>query len=369
MEKKLTNFFILNLFLERNISNTIKLRGENVKKKSLLYILIAIILIVAMGCQKDTVETDVVEMDTVDEDVVDTDPINVKFYYQDGTPALTVAKLASENPIIDEMVTIDYEMQNAPDLLVASILKEEADIAIVPSNLAAQAFNKDLSYKILGTSTWGTMYLASSEDINGFEELKGKEIYTFGKGLTPDLVLRYVLANNDIDPDEDVEIVYLNSAQEMGPAFLSGKTDLAVLPEPLLSTVMIKKEDVKILYDLNEEWSKISGAEKGFPQASLIIKEDLIENNSDFVDAFIKEYEASRLWAAENPAELAEYAEELEIGVAKEIIESGIRWTNPESFKIGDNLEEYKVYYQAIIDFAPDFIGGKIPGEELYYKE
>lgn len=324
------------------------------KKKHLLYILLAIISIIAIGCQK--------------EEITEIEPKNFKFYYPDGTPALTVAKLAKEKPEIYENIRIDYELQKSPDLLVSKILKEEADIAIVPSNLAAQAFNKELSYKILGTPTWGAMYLTSTRDIDSFEELKGEEIYAFGKGLTPDLVLRYVLANNGIDPDSDVNISYLNSAQEMGPAFLSGKTDLALLPEPLLSVITMKKEDAKVVLDLNSEWGTVAGVEKGFPQSSLIIKEELIEENGEFVENFIKEYEASRKWAIENMDKLSEYAEELDIGVAKDIIEKGIIWTNPQDFHIEDSIGEYEAYYRAILDFAPDFIGGKVPGEEIYFE-
>lgn len=324
------------------------------KRKFVLYILIAIISMTAIGCKR--------------EEIIATDPINLKFYYQDGTPALTVAKLAKENPEIHENIRIDYEMQKSPDLLVAELLKEGADIAIVPSNLAAQVFNKDLPYKILGTATWGTMYLTSTDDIESFEDIKGKEIYTFGKGLTPDLVLRYVLSKNGIDPDKDLDIVYLNSASEMGPAFISGKTDLALLPEPLLSVVMEKREDAHVIFDLNEEWSLASGAKKGFPQSSLIIKKDLIDNNSEFVRSFIENYENSRKWAIENPDELGEYAEELGISVAKDIITKGIIWTNPDDFNIEESILEYETYYHAILDFAPDFIGGKLPGEELYFE-
>lgn len=328
------------------------------KRKILLFISIAIISIMAIGCQKETPAPS-----------KPIEPKTVKFYYQDGMPALTVAKLVKENPDIDKNITIDYQMQKSPDLLVSEILKEGADIAIVPSNLAAQAFNKDLSYKVIGTATWGSMYLTSTEDIKSFQDLKGKEIYTFGKGLTPDLVLRYILSKNGVEPDSDVKITYLNSAAEMGPAFLSGKTNLAVLPEPLLSVVTTKKEDAKIIFDLNEEWSNASGAEKGFPQSSLIIKTDLIEEDKEFVEKFIKEYEASRKWAIENPSELGEYVEELEISVAKEIVKKGIRWTNPENFNIKDSIPEYETYYKAILDFEPKFIGGKVPSEELYFEK
>ncbi len=338
-------------------------------KRKLLYISMAIVLILAIGCQKQDIKPEETESKSPEkENVESVEAIDVKFSYQDGVTALTAAKLAKETPAIDENITIDYDMQNSPDLLVAKVLKEEADIAIVPSNLAAQAFNKGLPYKVVGTPTWGSMYLTSTEDIKSFEDLKGKEIYTFGKGLTPDIVLRYILSKNDIDPDTDVKIVYLNSAAEMGPAFLGGKTNLAVLPEPLFTAVTAKNEEAKAIFDLNEEWGKVSNAKKGFPQSTLIIKEDLIENNKAFVENFIKEYDNSRKWAIANLVELGDYSEELGISVEKGIINKGIRWTNPEEFNIEEGIVEYETYYKAILDFAPDFIGGKLPSEELYFK-
>ncbi|MGN9163801.1 ABC transporter substrate-binding protein [Tissierellaceae bacterium HCP3S3_D8] len=327
------------------------------KKVLTLFVALTIILSGVVGCSNGEIAQDEPK-----------EPKTIKFCYQDGTPALTSAKLAKENPVIDENITIEYEMEKAPDILVTKVLKQEADIAIVPSNIAAQAFNKDIPYEIVGTAVWGSFYLASTEDIGGFDDLKGREIYTFGKGLTPDLVLRYVLSKNGIDPDNDVKITYLNAASEVGPAFISGKTNLAVLAEPLLTTVAMKKPDTRVIFDLNEEWAKASGTEKGYPQASLIVKKDLIENNREFVEDFISEYEESRKWAKENSEILGEYAEELGISVKKETIEKGIIWNNIESFKIEEGKEEYISYYKAILDFAPDFIGGKIPDEKIYFE-
>lgn len=290
----------------------------------------------------------------------------IKFYYQDGTPALTVAKLLGDNPSLSPYIHIEYEMEKSPDLLVTRILKEEADIAIVPSNLAATAYNKGLPYQIAGTATWGSFYLTSTEDIKGYGDLKGKEIYSFGKGLTPDLVLRYVLSKNEIDPDRDVNINYLNAASEVGPMFLSGKTNLALLAEPLLTTVMIKKSDAKVILDLNEEWSKAADVENGFPQASIIIKSELIDEDWEFVDKFLDAYEDSRMWASENLENLGLLAEEQGIGVLKETIEKGIIWNNLDSFHIKDCKGEYEAYYNAIMDFEPEFIGGEHPDEGIY---
>lgn len=321
-------------------------------KKKMLSIFLILLVLIVTGCVTK----------------VSKESRPIEFCSNEGIPALTMVKLMKENQTIVENISINYSIQKSPDLLVAKVLKEEADIAIVPSNLAAQAFNRGLPYKIVGTSSWGTIFLASTEDINNFEELKGKEIYAFGKGLTPDLALRYVLSKNGINPDSDVSINYLNSAAEVGPAFISGKAQIALLAEPLMTNVIMKKEGTNIIFDLNKEWSNITGTDEGFPQASLIIKADLIEKEREFVDKFLKMYEESINWVKENPDIAGDYAEELELGIMKQLVVKGIDRINIGSFPIDKSKEEYKIYFEAIMNFAPDFIGGKVPSEEIYFE-
>src|SRR5665648_831545 len=126
----------------------------------------------------------------------------VKFTYMEGVTALTAAHMMDEN--MDLGREIEYNMVNAPDLLLTDVLKKEADIAIVPSNLAAQAWNKDIPYRIAGTSTWGNIYVVGRESLTSLDELKGREIYVFGKGLTPDLVWNVILKENGLNLESDM---------------------------------------------------------------------------------------------------------------------------------------------------------------------
>ena len=305
--------------------------------------------------------------DDAGEEVLTEKPRTINFYYPDGLPALSAAKLSKEDVNIDENININCEMQETPDLLASKIIKGEADIAIVPSNLAVQAFNKGIPYRLAGTSTWGSIYLIGTKDIESVEDLKGKEIYSFGKGLTPDIVLRYVLSENGINPDEDMEINYLNSGAEVAPAFLSGKTELAIVAEPLATTIMMKKENAKIVLSLNDEWSNIVGSTNGYPQSSLIIKEDLIEEEGEFVEKFLEAYEKSSRWAQENPELLGDYAEELGISVKKEAILEGQDRLNIRFIDAKDCREEYEAYFNAILGLDPKAIGEKLPDEEFYF--
>lgn len=320
--------------------------------KKMFFVLLSVIMISTVSCNNKTAE----------------EPQKIKICFPGGAPALSIAKLAVEEPTIGENTTIEYEFLNTPDLLASKVLKEEADIAIVPSNLAAQAYNKDIPYKLIGTSVWGTLHLISTQDIVSFNDLKDKEIYSFGKDLTPDLVFKYVLTQNGINTDEDLTITYLSAASEVGPVFLSGKTRLAVLSEPISTNVLMKDEEAKIIFDFNDEWSKLTGNEKGYPQASLIIKADLIENNRDFVEGFIEEYKKSQEWAKANPEELGNYAEQMEIGMKKPMVVNGVDRMNIGPLNTEDGIEAYETYYNILLEYAPQVIGGKLPDEGFYFR-
>ncbi len=289
----------------------------------------------------------------------------VKFSFMEGVTALTAAKMIRDQPDLGR--EIEYDVLKAPDLLAASIMKEEADIAMVPTNLAAQAYNKELPYVIAGTSTWGNLYIAGTEDVATVADLQGKSLHTFGKGLTPELVLLMILEDNGLDPVADMDITYMASAAEVGPFLLSGQASMGVLPEPAISAVVMKDENMEVLLDLNTLWAEAKGVDKGYPQSCIVIKKSLIEEDPEFVESFLLEYNNSIGWANENPEELGDISEELALGPVKGAVVQGIDRMNIGDFPIEDSIEEYRVYYQAIMDFAPDFIGGELPDEEIYY--
>lgn len=332
------------------------------KKKLSLLLSVLLTVSVFAGCSAKKEE---VNKNTKQEEKVEAK--SIKMFYPDGIPALTVAKLAKEVPSIDKNITISYELQKTPDALVSKVLSGEADIAVVPSNLAAQAYNKNIPYKLAATSSWGSFFLISSDEIKSFNDLKGKEVHNTGKGLTPDIVFRYILAKNNVNPDKDLTVTYLNAATELAPAFISGKSKIAVIPEPMLTNVMMKKADTKISFDLNKEWSKITGSANGYPQSSLIIKKDLLEKDKKFVEEFLTKYKESIEWANKNPEKLGEYAEELKMSMNKAVVQKSIGRANIKYVEA--TKKDYEDYYKALLEFEPKSIGGKLPDEGLYMQK
>ena len=210
----------------------------------------------------------------------------------DGLPAIAISNLIDkDNKIENEKIVIKHSIEKSTDLLLSELMKGDADLAIVPSNLALQSYKKQLGYKIAGTIGWGALYLVSSEDILDLTQLEGCEIYNTGKGLTPDIIFRRILNQNNVN-EENIKFSYVGAASELAPLVISEQAKYAILPEPALSTVLSKNKNIKIILNLNEEWKKENNVMEGYPQSTLLIKEDFYNKlkESNLYDELINRF-------------------------------------------------------------------------------
>ena len=304
-------------------------------KKILNFIIVITMIILMISCNQENSS-------------IINEEINARLISPDGLPSIAISKLIADNNKI-ENITLECSIEKTTDLLLSELMKGEADLAIVPSNLALQADKKDLGYKVAATIGWGSLYLVSTEEISNISELEGCEVYNTGKGLTPDIVFKNILSKNNVN-EENIDFSYVGAASELAPLLISGQAKYAVVPEPVLSTVMAKNSDIKIILSLNDEWIKANNVENGYPQSTLLIKEEFynkIKNINDY-DKLIEAFSESEKWVLDNPQLAAEKCEELGITVNKDVINESIKNSNLKFTKIEDSKEEYEIYFSTI---------------------
>lgn len=274
--------------------------------------------------------------------------INATLISPDGLPSIAISKLITDNSKI-ENITLESSIEKTTDLLLSELMKGKADLAIVPSNLALQAYKKDLGYKVAATIGWGSLYLVSTEEISNISELEVCEVYNTGKGLTPDIVFKNILSKNNVNED-NINFSYVGAASELAPLLISEQAKYAVVPEPVLSTVMAKNSDIKIILSLNDEWIKANNVENGYPQSTLLIKEEFYNKIKDtnVYDKLIEAFNESEKWVIDNPQLAAEKCEELGITVNKDVINESIKNSNLRFTTIEDSKKEYEAYFSTI---------------------
>lgn len=329
--------------------------------KKYIYIILSAVLslIFLVGCSQGQNEKPKEEPAVVKE---------VKVAVPDGLPAVAVAKLANENPAIKDGYETMYSIEKTPEAISTRVMKKDVDIAIVPSNMAAIAYNKTSSYNIVGTVGMGSLYLVSTDNIKDYSDLIGKEVGCTGKGLTPDITIRSLLSQKDINP-ADINFNYVNSASELVPLLATGKIATGIVPEPALSALMSKNPNIKIIKSLNDSWKEVSGSKDGYPQSTLIIKSDFLRDNKDFVDSFLGQLSNSIDWANKNPEELGKYSENIKISTEPKIIGKALERANLRYIPVKDMINDYKNYYEKLADFDDKTVGGKVPDEAIYFVE
>lgn len=328
--------------------------------------IIPTMLSIVLGTMIFTGCTNVEKTSTENNNTVVAKDVNV--ITPDGLPTIAIAKLAKEKTIIKEGYNINYSIEKTPETLSTSIMKEEADIAIVPSNMAAIAYNKTSNYKIAGTVGCGSFYLVSTENINDFDELVGKDVWNTGKGLTPDLTVKSILKDKGIS-EESINFNYVNTTNELVPLLATGKATTGFVPEPALTTLIEKNPKIKIIKGLNDTWKEINKSENGYPQSTIIVKSSFVKENEEFINAFLGQVSNSIDWANKNGEKAGEYAKEIGASIQPDTITKSLERSNLKFIKIHNSQQDYKDYYSKLMNFDEKSLGGKIPDEGIYFTE
>lgn len=287
-----------------------------------------------------------------------------------GPTSMGMVKIMEDSSNNTAVNNYNFTIAGAADEITAGIIKGDFDIAAIPCNLASVLYNKSKGgIEVAGINTLGVLYIVETgTEINSVEDLKGKTIYSTGKGTTPEFTLNYLLSSYGIDPEKDVTIEYKSEATEVA-AVLSESTDaIAMLPQPYVTTVMMSNEKVRIALDVAEEWNKVGDNGSTVVTGVVVINKTFLENNKEAVDAFLAEYEVSAQYVNENIEEAAGLIEKFDIFKAA-VAKKAIPFSNI-TFIQGDDMQtKISGYLEALFAQNPDSVGGTMPDAAFYYKK
>lgn len=260
-----------------------------------------------------------------------------------------------------------FTVAGTADEIVPLMAKGELDIALVPCNLASVLFSKlEGGVAVAAINTLGVLYIVENGDtVNSVEDLRGQTLYSTGKGTTPEYALNYVLSENGIDPATGLTIEYKSESTEVAAALDAGTVNLAMLPQPYVTTVLTQNPDLRVALDLTEEWNAVN------PQSALItgvvlLRRPFMEENPDAVDAFLQAYAASTDYVNANPAEASVWIEEL--GIAKAAVaEKAIPACNIVCITGEEMREKVSAYLDVLAAQDPASVGGSVPDDTFYY--
>ena len=266
-----------------------------------------------------------------------------------GPTGMGAAKLIYDYNKNGGDVNYSFNVSSSPDEVRAALMNGTTDIAAVPTNLAAVLYNKlGGQVEVLALNTLGVLYmLENGNTINSVEDLRGKTIYATGQGSTPEYILRFILSENGIDPDKDVEIIYYTEHSELATLMTAGTVVLGMLPEPNVSTVLAKNSNVRIALNLTEEWEKV------------------VSDRSAVVQGC--NFGLGQVAAADNTDDAAEIIAELGIIPSAAVAAAALPNSNIVCVTGSDMKTMLHPFLKVLFNASAASVGGAMPGDDFYY--
>lgn len=265
----------------------------------------------------------------------------------------------------------DYQvtMYGAADEVVPLLVKGDIDLAAIPANLAANLYNQtEGKVQVAAINTLGVLYVVTTgDDVKSVEDLKGKTVYSTGKGTTPEYVLNYILKENGIDPEKDLTVEYKSEATEVAAALQAADEGaIAVLPQPYVTAAQSQIEGLNVALNLTEEWNKVSTG-SDLVTGVLVASTEFIEQNEAAFEEFLKDYQASIEWVNSNTADAAELVANYGIVAKAPLAQKALPACNITYVDGAEMKTKLSGYLQVLFDQNPKTVGGAMPGDDFYY--
>ena len=261
-----------------------------------------------------------------------------------------------------------FTLAGSADQVSPLLIKGELDMACVPANLASNLYHKTNGQIItLAINTLGVIYIVETgETLNSLSDLAGKTMVGAGKGSTPEFGLRYLLSENNIDPDTGLSIDWKNEHSECVAALASGVASIALLPQPFVTVAQNKIPGLRVALDLTAEWDALDNG-SGMVTGVIVARKDVVEANPEAVATFLKDYAESVEWVNSNVADAAQLIAQYGIVEAAAIAEKALPHCNIVCITGEEMKETLSGYLAALAEQEPTAVGGKVPADDFFY--
>lgn len=271
-----------------------------------------------------------------------------------GAPAVAFASFLNDS---------NFKVLDEPKNIIAQMVNENVDIAVLPTNVGVQQLTKGLKYKLASTITFGNLFICSTgldeDDVMGDDDY----IVSFQENAVPDKIFKSVY---DVTVD-----YYATNAQEAAKCLKLKKdlvnnkdVDYVLMAEPAVSKQESLGTEFSIYANLQEEYKDKYDNQQIF-QASIFVRDSLTHEQ---VDPYLGRVKSYVLSLKSNPS-LLESAKQLDpnaettLGIDIAATVSAIKKDN--AIGIG-----YEVAYEhkAEIDTFLKIFGMPETNEEIYFK-
>ena len=267
----------------------------------------------------------------------------------------------------------DYRttVYGTPDEVVPLVVQGNVDIALIPANLAAVLYattrtDDGPQVQVAAINTLGMLEIVEAGDtISSVGDLRGRTIYSTGKGASPEFVLDHLLAANGLDPATDVTIEFKSEATEVTALLASEPGAIGVLPQPYVTIVTSQNPAVRTALSLAEEWAKVT-PDSTMVTGVVVVRTAFATEHPEALAQFLTDYEESTAFTNEHPDQAAPLVAAAGIVPSAAIAEAAIPACNITFIAGADLRRDLGGYLEVLFDAEPASVGGSLPGDDFY---
>jgi len=289
-----------------------------------------------------------------------------------GPTTMGLVKLTSDADAGQGKQDYQATMYGTPDEIVPQLMKGDVDVALLPANLAGVLYNKlkgtaGSQIEVAAINTLGMLeVLESGDTVKTIADLKGKTIYSTGKGASPEYVLDYLLKQNGLDPATDVTVEFKSEATEVAAVLASTPGAIGVLPQPYVTVLKAKSPAIRTALSLTDEWAKVT-KDSQMVTGVVVVRRAFVEANPGAFTDFLADYKASTQFTNAKPAQAAPLIAEAGIVPSAQVAEAAIPACNITYIDGTELKTTLSGYLQVLFGADPASVGGSLPGDDFYY--
>lgn len=258
-----------------------------------------------------------------------------------------------------------FEMQSQPDVIMSELVSGKLDIALLPANVAAVAYNKTKhGVSAIDINTLGVLYcVTGDENIKSVKDLAGKTVLSTGQGASPEYVLNYLLEKNGVT---DCDVQFKSEATEIAALLKQDPSQIAILPQPFVTVATAQNDQLKVAFSLTDEWKSVSPDSKLLTGVT-VVRNEVLENRAAEVDQFIADHQASTEKAATDVDATAELVAKYGIIAKAPVAKKALPNCNIVAIAGDEMKTDLAGYLQVLFDANPKSVGGTMPDDDFYY--
>lgn len=286
-------------------------------------------------------------------------------------------RIAESKALADVADQVEVRTWKSPDQLRALVLdpKSPAQVVAMPSNVAANLYNRGARLKLANISTWGVLFMVSrTPGLKTLADFKGQEILMPFRADMPDIIFQTLARKQGLDPAKDFQLRYVASPLDAMQMLITRRADHALLAEPAASVALRKTHSFPLsavapeLYrsvDLQQEWGRVLQRPPRIPQAGVAVLGELL-GRSELVERVQQAYAQALQWCEAEPEACGKLVAANVEMLTPEGVADSVRVDHAEYVPAAQARPELEYFYRLLLEQQPGLVGGKLPDDGFY---